>query len=284
MNYAHKNEQSSTSAITIGKCHSPCVDPLNVTWSHPFIGHFSGGSTPNNLITWYEHSRSSLDRYDDGDSLKTMKKTISDVVCVVFSALRLPREKLIKLFPFLFPLLQQASTSELLKCLGIFLRDRCCKLRDFQAGDAVMWLRAVDRSLLLQGWQVIVQLEIDLIAPHLRARPLNLLLIEFPWASSDLYFVQPRFNAGRLCLHWERRKFSEKRGKFAGGDGILRLESRSQFNETVATPTRIIASLLRAVKPKTPSQKALHFDFQKNARKTRVHVSEWLLRKVFRHE
>ncbi|KAG5684344.1 hypothetical protein PVAND_013579 [Polypedilum vanderplanki] len=47
----------------------------------------------------------------------------------------------------------KASTSELLKCLGIFLRDRCCKLRDFQAGDAVMWLRAVDRSLLLQGWQ-----------------------------------------------------------------------------------------------------------------------------------
>lgn len=51
-----------------------------------------------------------------------------------------------------FPL--QASTSELLKCLGIFLHDRCRRLRDFQAGDAVMWLRAVDRSLLLQGWQV----------------------------------------------------------------------------------------------------------------------------------
>lgn len=51
-----------------------------------------------------------------------------------------------------FPL--QASTSELLKCLGMFLHDRCRKLKDFQAGDAVMWLRAVDRSLLLQGWQV----------------------------------------------------------------------------------------------------------------------------------
>lgn len=37
----------------------------------------------------------------------------------------------------------------------MFLHDRCRKLRDFQAGDAVMWLRAVDRSLLLQGWQVI---------------------------------------------------------------------------------------------------------------------------------
>uniref|UniRef100_A0A1B0DDK8 Cyclin-dependent kinase 5 activator n=1 Tax=Phlebotomus papatasi TaxID=29031 RepID=A0A1B0DDK8_PHLPP len=49
--------------------------------------------------------------------------------------------------------MSEASTSELLKCLGMFLHDRCRKLRDFQAGDAVMWLRAVDRSLLLQGWQ-----------------------------------------------------------------------------------------------------------------------------------
>ena len=48
----------------------------------------------------------------------------------------------------------QASTSELLKCLGIYLHKTCGKLRDFQAGDAVMWLRTVDRSLLLQGWQV----------------------------------------------------------------------------------------------------------------------------------
>ncbi|KAJ8681011.1 hypothetical protein QAD02_016798 [Eretmocerus hayati] len=48
----------------------------------------------------------------------------------------------------------QASTSELLKCLGVYLHNKCIKLRDFQAGDAVMWLRTVDRSLLLQGWQV----------------------------------------------------------------------------------------------------------------------------------
>ena len=54
----------------------------------------------------------------------------------------------------LLAVLLQASTSELLKCLGMFLHDRCRKLRDFQVGDAVMWLRAVDRSLLLQGWQV----------------------------------------------------------------------------------------------------------------------------------
>lgn len=48
----------------------------------------------------------------------------------------------------------QASTSELLKCLGIYLQHKCYKLNDFQAGDAVMWLRTVDRSLLIQGWQV----------------------------------------------------------------------------------------------------------------------------------
>lgn len=51
----------------------------------------------------------------------------------------------------------QASTSELLKCLGMFLHAKCYKLRDFQAGDAVMWLRTVDRSLLLQGWQVTIR-------------------------------------------------------------------------------------------------------------------------------
>jgi len=47
----------------------------------------------------------------------------------------------------------QASTSELLKCLGNFLYKRCYRLRDFQPGDCIMWLRTVDRSLLLQGWQ-----------------------------------------------------------------------------------------------------------------------------------
>ncbi|XP_072157045.1 cyclin-dependent kinase 5 activator 1 [Bemisia tabaci] len=47
----------------------------------------------------------------------------------------------------------QASTSELLKCLGICLHIKCHRLKDFQAADAIMWLRTVDRSLLLQGWQ-----------------------------------------------------------------------------------------------------------------------------------
>ncbi|XP_074600714.1 cdk5 activator-like protein [Brevipalpus obovatus] len=47
----------------------------------------------------------------------------------------------------------QASTSELLHCLGEFLCKRCPKLKNLQSSDVIMWLRAVDRSLLLQGWQ-----------------------------------------------------------------------------------------------------------------------------------
>ncbi|PVD30744.1 hypothetical protein C0Q70_10019 [Pomacea canaliculata] len=47
----------------------------------------------------------------------------------------------------------QASTSELLKCLGEYLKRKCKKLRHFEPSDAILWLRSVDRSLLLQGWQ-----------------------------------------------------------------------------------------------------------------------------------
>uniref|UniRef100_A0A4W4HQA4 Cyclin-dependent kinase 5 activator n=1 Tax=Electrophorus electricus TaxID=8005 RepID=A0A4W4HQA4_ELEEL len=47
----------------------------------------------------------------------------------------------------------QASTSELLRCLGEFLCGRCYRLKHLSPADPVLWLHAVDRSLLLQGWQ-----------------------------------------------------------------------------------------------------------------------------------
>ncbi|CAI5446243.1 unnamed protein product [Caenorhabditis angaria] len=46
----------------------------------------------------------------------------------------------------------QASTSELLRGLGIFIANTCI-VPDFEAAHLVTWLRSVDRSLLLQGWQ-----------------------------------------------------------------------------------------------------------------------------------
>ncbi|KAK2829161.1 hypothetical protein Q7C36_017151 [Tachysurus vachellii] len=50
-------------------------------------------------------------------------------------------------------ILVQASTSELLYCLGEFLCRRCYRLKYLSSGDPALWLRAVDRALLLQGWQ-----------------------------------------------------------------------------------------------------------------------------------
>jgi len=48
----------------------------------------------------------------------------------------------------------QASTTELLGCLGEYLRRRCWRDgHSFDPCDATSWLRSVDRSLLLQGWQ-----------------------------------------------------------------------------------------------------------------------------------
>ncbi|XP_016889807.1 cyclin-dependent kinase 5 activator 1b [Cynoglossus semilaevis] len=47
----------------------------------------------------------------------------------------------------------QASTSELLRCLGQFMCRRCFRLKHLSPTDPVLWMRSVDRSLLLQGWQ-----------------------------------------------------------------------------------------------------------------------------------
>ncbi|NP_001122214.1 cyclin-dependent kinase 5 activator 1a isoform X1 [Danio rerio] len=47
----------------------------------------------------------------------------------------------------------QASTCELLRNLGDFLSRRCYRLKRFSPAEPIVWLRQVDRSLLLQGWQ-----------------------------------------------------------------------------------------------------------------------------------
>lgn len=47
----------------------------------------------------------------------------------------------------------QASTGELLLCLGRFLRRRCIKVSDLTSNEVIAWIRNVDRTLLMQGWQ-----------------------------------------------------------------------------------------------------------------------------------
>ncbi|KAJ8350242.1 hypothetical protein SKAU_G00253720 [Synaphobranchus kaupii] len=47
----------------------------------------------------------------------------------------------------------QASTGELLRCLGEFMCRRCFKLKELTPTEVILWFRNVDRSLLMQGWQ-----------------------------------------------------------------------------------------------------------------------------------
>jgi len=47
----------------------------------------------------------------------------------------------------------QASTGELLRCLGEFLCKRCSKVKELTSNEVILWFRNVDRTLLLQGWQ-----------------------------------------------------------------------------------------------------------------------------------
>ncbi|CAJ1071362.1 cyclin-dependent kinase 5 activator 2b [Xyrichtys novacula] len=47
----------------------------------------------------------------------------------------------------------QASTGELLRCLGNFVCRRCFRLKDLNCGEVILWFRNIDRTLLLQGWQ-----------------------------------------------------------------------------------------------------------------------------------
>uniref|UniRef100_A0A0K0DTI5 Cyclin-dependent kinase 5 activator n=1 Tax=Strongyloides stercoralis TaxID=6248 RepID=A0A0K0DTI5_STRER len=48
----------------------------------------------------------------------------------------------------------QASTTELLKGVSLLITTKCShKVPDFFANQLTMWLRSVDRSLIVQGWQ-----------------------------------------------------------------------------------------------------------------------------------
>lgn len=44
-------------------------------------------------------------------------------------------------------------SSDALRCVGNFVRCHCKNLTRFRASEVILWLRGVDRALLLQGWQ-----------------------------------------------------------------------------------------------------------------------------------
>ncbi|XP_022242826.1 cyclin-dependent kinase 5 activator 1-like [Limulus polyphemus] len=116
----------------------------------------------------------------------------------------------------------QASTSELLRCFGEFLYRRCRKIRDFQGGDAVLWLRTVDRSLLLKGWQDIAfinpanivflyMLTREMVTEdiesqrELQAVVLTCLYLSYSYMGNEIsYPLKPFLAEGNRNKFWER--------------------------------------------------------------------------------
>ncbi|XP_028673671.1 cyclin-dependent kinase 5 activator 1 [Erpetoichthys calabaricus] len=117
----------------------------------------------------------------------------------------------------------QASTSELLKCLGEFLCGRCYRLKHLSPTEPILWLRSVDRSLLLQGWQdqafvtpanvVFVYLlcrdviDGDLVATEhdLRAALLTCLYLSYSYMGNEIsYPLKPFLVESAKEAFWDR--------------------------------------------------------------------------------
>ena len=116
----------------------------------------------------------------------------------------------------------QASTSELLKSLGEFLYRRCKRLKHFEGMDAIVWLRTVDRSLLLQGWQDIAfinpanvvfvfMLVRDIVSPEmdneneLQAIVLTCLYLSYSYMGNEIsYPLKPFLVEDNRDRFWDR--------------------------------------------------------------------------------
>lgn len=51
------------------------------------------------------------------------------------------------------PIASFMVSTDALRCVGNFVRCHCKNLTRFRSSEVVLWLRGVDRALLLQGWQ-----------------------------------------------------------------------------------------------------------------------------------
>ncbi|XP_041982044.1 cyclin-dependent kinase 5 activator 1 [Aricia agestis] len=161
----------------------------------------------------------------------------------------------------------QASTSELLKCLGLFLHARCPRLRDFQAGDAVMWLRTVDRSLLLQGWQDVAFInpanvvfvymlvrelvDADIARPQqLQAVVLTALYLSYSYMGNEIsYPLKPFLVEDSKDKFWDRCLLIVDRLSF----NMLRINSEPGFFTEVFTELKACGEGALAPPPPAPA-------------------------------
>ncbi|VDM59158.1 unnamed protein product [Angiostrongylus costaricensis] len=138
----------------------------------------------------------------------------------------------------------QASTSELLRGLGQFIAQNS-QIKAFEPAHLVMWLRTVDRALLLQGWQdvafinpanlVFVFLIIREVIPDeesihtvddLHAWVLTCLYISYSYMGNEISYPLKPF-----LIELDRDKFWERCVAIVTNhsDDMLRLNSSSAF-------------------------------------------------------
>ncbi|CAL1588564.1 unnamed protein product [Knipowitschia caucasica] len=148
-----KGSKKLQSEVDAGKCSSP-------------EGHAAGGanSASNSLKLKKSQSCANLSSYTSAhdpsgsittSSLLPTSKTLANVTTVVAKKNSLTGSAVQPSTATGTPkrVIVQASTSELMRSLGEFLCRRCYRLKRLSPTDPVLWLRSVDRSLLLQGWQ-----------------------------------------------------------------------------------------------------------------------------------
>ncbi|CAB4057355.1 CDK5R1 [Lepeophtheirus salmonis] len=132
----------------------------------------------------------------------------------------------------------------------------CNKLKDFQPGDCIMWLRTVDRSLLVQGWQdiafinpaniVFVYLLVREMTDEnvtkeqdLQAIVLTCLYISYSYMGNEIsYPLKPFLVECQKELFWER--CVDIINRLSGS--MLRINSEPSFFTDVFTELKNVGS------------------------------------------
>lgn len=169
----------------------------------------------------------------------------------------------------------QASTSELLSCLGDYVSVKCKYVPSLDSSDVIGWLRGVDRSLSLQGWQ-----DINFIMPasvvfvymlcrdaldenvrtvhEVKATVLTCLYVSYSYMGNEIsYPLRPFIIENDRYVFWERccQIMNKSSGK------MLRINKDSQYFTALFRELRSHGSVNQTnapTRPNHPRQYAHH--------------------------
>lgn len=175
----------------------------------------------------------------------------------------------------------QASTSELLRCLGEYVCSKCKYASSLEASDVISWLRGVDRSLLAQGWQdisfimpssvvFVYMLCRDALSENLmsayevRTTVLTCLYLSYSYMGNEIsYPLRPFLVESSRNAFWDRccRIMNKSSGK------MLRINRDSQYFTSVFRELKSYGPDQRQpiVKPQSLSRHSVHHSRARNS-------------------